>query len=281
MAKSKLQFDEIGYWSEMKLEIVRKYADAYSRILTKQPGFTHYYIDGFAGMGAHVSKTTGQRVPGSPLNALNVNPPFSHYFFVDLEGDCVASLRRIVGDRDDVTVQRGDSNQILLESVLPTVRYDQFRRALCLLDPYGLHLNWSVIAKAGAIKTIDLFLNFPVMDMNRNALWRKPELVDLVDVDRMTAMWGDESWREVVYQPHPQADLFGRTKVEKAPNDSVAEAFRERLQKVAGFKFVPTPIPMRNSTNAVLYYLFFASQNPVANKIATDILRHYSQRGVT
>ena len=28
-----LQFDEIGYWSEVKLDIVRKYAAAYSKIL--------------------------------------------------------------------------------------------------------------------------------------------------------------------------------------------------------------------------------------------------------
>jgi len=29
-----LKFDEIGYWSELKLDIVRKYAAAYSTILT-------------------------------------------------------------------------------------------------------------------------------------------------------------------------------------------------------------------------------------------------------
>jgi len=28
--KSKLQFDEIGYWSEIKLDIIKEYAAAYS-----------------------------------------------------------------------------------------------------------------------------------------------------------------------------------------------------------------------------------------------------------
>ena len=32
---------------------------------------------------------------------------------------------------------------------------------------------------------------------------------------------------------------------------------------------------MRNSTNAVVYYLFFASQKPVAEKIIGDIFRKY------
>ena len=34
---SQLQFDRIGYWSQIKLEIVREYAHAYSTILAKQP----------------------------------------------------------------------------------------------------------------------------------------------------------------------------------------------------------------------------------------------------
>ncbi|MGO9109324.1 MAG: hypothetical protein ACLP9L_08835 [Thermoguttaceae bacterium] len=32
---SEVRFDEIGYWSEIKLDIVRKYAQAYSNILSK------------------------------------------------------------------------------------------------------------------------------------------------------------------------------------------------------------------------------------------------------
>lgn len=35
---------------------------------------------------------------------------------------------------------------------------------------------------------------------------------------------------------------------------------------------------MRNSTNAVVYYLFFASQQPVASKIVQDIMKKYKNR---
>jgi hypothetical protein len=31
-----MPFDEIGYWSELKLDIVRDYASAYSRIMAAQ-----------------------------------------------------------------------------------------------------------------------------------------------------------------------------------------------------------------------------------------------------
>lgn len=81
------QFEEIGYWSELKLEIVKEYAQPYSRILAAQrkPPLHHIYIDAFAGSGVHVSETSGQFVLGSPLNALNVDPPFREYHLVDIQ----------------------------------------------------------------------------------------------------------------------------------------------------------------------------------------------------
>jgi len=50
------------------------------------------------------------------------------------------------------------------------------------------------------------------------------------------------------------------------------------LKNVAGFAEVPEPLPMRNSTGAIVYYLFFASQKPVALKIVKDILEKYRYR---
>jgi hypothetical protein len=75
-------------------------------------------------------------------------------------------------------------------------------------EPKGIALA------AGQSKAIDMFLNFPVMDMNRNAIWK----------------------------------------------DAIVAAFQQRLKAVAGFEYVPDPLPMRNSTNAIVYclYLCFA-----------------------
>ena len=74
-------FDEIGNWSEIKLDIVREYAAAYSRIIAAQrkPGLHHVYIDAFAGGGMHLARSTGDYVPGSPLNVLLTQPPFKEY----------------------------------------------------------------------------------------------------------------------------------------------------------------------------------------------------------
>jgi three-Cys-motif partner protein len=117
---ARLKFDEIGYWSEIKLEIIKKYAAAYSQILVVQtkPRLTHIYIDAFAGAGLHLSKATGEFVPGSPLNALHVSPPFCGYHFIDLEPSKTRNLRSIVGDRGNVQIHQGESQKAVASEIV-------------------------------------------------------------------------------------------------------------------------------------------------------------------
>jgi hypothetical protein len=51
------KIDEIGPWSEVKLDLLKRYAVEYSKILSNQrnPSFFHVYIDAFAGTGFHLS----------------------------------------------------------------------------------------------------------------------------------------------------------------------------------------------------------------------------------
>jgi three-Cys-motif partner protein len=116
--------------------------------------------------------------------------------------------------------------------------------------------------------------------MNRNVLWRDRQGVAPEQIRRMNAYWGDESWKKVAYTPSAQGELFGPPAEEKASNEAIVEAFRKRLNEVAGFKYVPRPIAMRNSHNAVVYYLYFASQKPVAVEIVRDIFNKYKNKGV-
>ena len=273
----RFQFDEVGYWSEIKLEILKAYASAYSKILSaqKNPRFYHVYIDAFAGAGLHLTRATGEFVLGSPMNALNVSPPFQEYHLIDIVPGKVENLKKLIGERSDVFIYQGDCNQILLDDIFPRVRYEEYRRGLCILDPYGLHLDWKVIWRAGQMKTLDMFLNFPVADINRNVLWRDPERVSAAQIARMNSFWGDQSWRENAYQT--SGNLFGYP--EKESNKAVAGAFRERLRRVAGFERVLDPLPMRNSSGAIVYYLFFASQVDTAQKIVSDIFKKYDRDG--
>jgi three-Cys-motif partner protein len=274
----KIKLDEIGYWSEIKLDIIRKYADAYSKIMNKQPSIhSYHYIEGFAGPGIHIVKNTKEFVLGSPTNALNVYPPFSQYHFIELDGDRADLLKEIGRNNPKVNVYQGDCNQILLDKIFPLIKYENFDRALCILDPYNIGLNWEVMYTAGQSKAIEIFLSFFVMDMNMNVLHHNPEKVDQRQIERMNAFWGDDSWHDAAYEK--QQGLFDKIE-EKTSNRAIVEAFRHRLKDIAGFGYVPEPLPMRNTNGATIYYLFFASQNKTGGKIVSDIFDMYKNRGL-
>lgn len=273
------EYDVIGPWSEVKLDILREYASPYSKIVSAK-GFHHLYIDGFAGPGSHLSRASGDVVAGSPLNALATQPPFREYHFIDADPTRVEQLRQYTTERNDVYTYTGDCNEILLRDVFPRAKWEDYRRALCVLDPYNIGISWQVVATAGKMRSIQIFLNFMIMDMNMNVLLTRPDNADATQLLRMNRFWGDESWRDVAYQKDPQTKLFGepdKLKVENA-NEKVAEAYRKRLIGTAGFKFAPVPLRFPNRLGATIYYLFFASPDPTANEIVQQIFEKYRRR---
>lgn len=270
-----LHLDEIGVWSEIKLDIVKSYAARYSMILAaqKSPSFHHSYVDAFAGAGVHISKTSGEYVRGSPTNALLVTPPFKHYYFIDLDNARCELLRQIAGPRSDVTIEGGDCNSVLVQKVIPNIQYEDKRRGLCVLDPYGLHVKWTTTAAIASTRTMEIFYNFSIYDANLNVLLTDPSTADPEQVQRMTEVWGDDSWQDVAYS----RDLFGNPV--KEPPIAIAKAFQQRLRDIAGFGYVPDPLPVRLPTGATLYYLFFASHKPVARDIVTWIFDKHRAKG--
>ena len=183
-------------------------------------------------------------------------------------------LRTYAPGRSDVHVHEGDCNEILLK-LLPIARWEQHRRALCLLDPYNIDIAWEVVAAAGRMKSVEIFLNFMVMDMNMNVLLNHPEKALPSQIERMNRFWGDESWRQAIYSQQPT--LFGENDQVKLSdsNAKIAGAYRTRLVEVAGFQFVPEPLPFLNEQGATIYYLFFASPNKTGHKIVVDIFGKY------
>jgi three-Cys-motif partner protein len=275
------ELEAIGIWSEIKLQIIREYAAAYTTILKEQSWCRGYaYIDAFAGGGQFVSKEDQERlIPGSPMNALNVPNKFTEYHFIDIEQSKIDRLIELTTERPEKKYfYTGDANQGLRKKILPKFSYSSFKRALCILDPYGVDIEWTTIASLAPIKTIDVFINFPLMDINRNAALKKLETADPQRGARLTKIWGDESWKELTYVE--QGQLFNAPVLIKKihGNKTLKQGFRERLEYKAGFSCVPEPILMRNTVGGPLYFLFFASQKQVAQNIAHHIFENY--RGI-
>lgn len=228
-----------------------------------------------------MAKGTRDLVWGSPTSVLLVTPPFREYHFIDLDEGNIDLLEtqvrsRTQGPYEPATTHfyNADCNDVLLSDVFPRVRYEDYARGLCLLDPYGLQLDWKVIETAGKMRSIEIFLNFPIMDINRNVLRRDRGAAAPLQADRLTRFWGDDSWSQAAYST--EGNLFGYE--EKTTNGTLASAFRTRLKTVAGFAYVPEPIAMKNSKGAIVYYLYFASQKPVASKIVGEIFKKHRPR---
>ncbi len=275
MIESKIQ-----KWSEIKLQILAEYAAAYSTILSKQPYIKHIYIDAFAGSGIHYSERTGSYVPGSPLNALSVKPSFKKYYFVEKNKQRVKQLEELTATYQNVHIYSGDCNCILISDIFPKVKWDDYKRGLCFLDPYGMHLDWSVIQMAGEMRSIEIFLNFPILDMRRNVLIRNINKVQKRELDRMNAFWGNDTWINVIKSKSIQTNLFSVKGDHFVEYGDITKAFQTRLKEVAGFDYVPDPIPMRNNKRNILYYIFFATQNETGYRIVNDILRKYIKIGL-
>lgn len=272
--------EAIGLWTEIKLQIIREYAAAYTTILKEKEWCRGYgYIDAFSGPGEFVSKEDRDRIIlGSPINALNIEHKFTEYHFIDIDRSKLDHLQNLIAGRPErkvIHLHPGDANQILRQKIIPSFQYDLFKRALCILDPYGLDIEWQTIEAIGKTKTMDVFLNFPLMDINRNAALKILEASNPEEGMRLTKIWGDNSWKDLAYVE--QHDLFSAPVLIKKGegNEILKRGFQERLTKVAEFSFVPEPILMRNRVGGHLYFLFFASHQPVAKNIAKDILRKW------
>lgn len=151
-----LKFDEVGIWSELKLEIVEKYGAAYTGVFANQRGLKKYYVDAFSGAGVHISKRSGDQIEGSPVRALNTSPPFDGFVFIDMNEKKTAHFQSLCAGHKNVHIETGDASRYLIDTLLPTIRYNNFKRALCLFDPYGLHLEWRAMEMAGQSGAIDM-----------------------------------------------------------------------------------------------------------------------------
>jgi three-Cys-motif partner protein len=265
--------DQLGEWSQIKHEILEKYAHAYTTIVTRQGSIRKaIYADAYAGSGFAEDRETGEQLRGSAVRLTHVTPPFDELHFIEGNTNKARVLKLAAGSDSRVRIHEGDAIEVLSNDVLPRCRYEDRHRALCLLDPYDLSVPWTLVHRIGHMRSVEIFYNFMIMDANRNILWKNPERVPAARAARMDLVWGDHSWRQELYRG--LMGLFG-TVEEKMPNEAVAEAFRRRLQHLAGFKYVPPPIPMKNTIGATVYYLFFATHNKTGADIVEDILKKY------
>lgn len=160
--------------SAQKSELVSRGIDTVSSAMSRQWFARRYgvqYLELYSGPGRLLDESSGRELVGSPLQAMSIRKPFSHYLFSDFSDDCVQALKARVGGRTDVDVLRGDANsQAHLERVSALLTAKAL--TVAYLDPARPQdLHWGTIDYlAGEFRFIDLIINLPVNSLMRAIL---------------------------------------------------------------------------------------------------------------
>jgi three-Cys-motif partner protein len=287
-----------GDWTAEKLERVRKYLAAYTVIFARNPKaqkLIPIYVDAFAGTGYRTKppRLDAQTalfeelaepeaeafLKGSARIALEVDPPFKQYVFIEQDAARAQELEKLKQQFAEraplVNIVREDANTYLKAWCKRTDW--RICRAVMFLDPYGMQVDWSLIEAIAKTRAVDLWILFP-LGVAVNRLLTKAELPPEKWAQALTRILGTEGWRDAFYSRQVESTLFGDEEVRTKEADfgKIGRYFVERLKTI--FTAVANnPMPLRNSRNVPLYLLCFAAGNPRAGstalKIAQNILR--------
>ena len=265
-----------GPWTQQKLEILRRYLDAYTTALKNQP-FQLTYVDAFAGAGAYSEASSEyaefhEMRRGSTRIALDVDDrPFDRLVFIEKDASAAESLLILTNDYRgrQIDVIPGDANTVIPRFC---TRMTQDDRAVVFLDPYATEVSWNTVAAIAETEKIDCWILFPLMAVTRmmptdtepNEQW----------ATRLDSVFGGRQWNET-YRDSPQLSLFDSAPRRERESGSrqIAHTYRRRLEEVF-FAVAPNSRTFVNSTNSPLFELFFAASNPVGAGPAIRIAKH-------
>ena len=273
-----------GSWTQEKLEILRRYLDAYTKALKNQR-FNLIYIDAFAGTGSWQPGSAyspddygefNEMLKGSPIIALDiVDKQFDKFIFIDTKPEHIESLTSLKTETPDrnINVINSDANVAIPRICSAMGPLD---RAVVFLDPYATQVSWTTIVSIAQTGKIDCWILFPLMAITRQMpVGREPDPKWVANLDRI---FGGRNYWHDFYAPAKQPSLWnqGNELEREEGSDKIAEAYRERLKTVF-IRVAPTRRVLKNSTNSNLFDLFFAASNPQGADIAVNIADHILQ----
>ena len=286
---------DVGPWAKEKLACLEKYLHAYTTIMRRQTFKGYFYVDAFAGPGSlKVRKQENdpaqqsllevaasgaededeeQYIAGSPRVALEIEHPFTDYFFIEKDDSRIKTLHKLKREHktrgNRIRIHTGDCNNRLGE--LLRHHHDQWKhwRGVVFLDPFGMQVPWKTIADLGATRSIEVFLNFPVGMAIQRLLKRSRSFTDK-ERSKLDAYFGTGKWFDLLYRK--QEGLFGEAVVKDTDaGDRLVRWYRKRLK--AAFGYASSAREIRSRAGRPLYYLIFAGPNETGEKIASYVLK--------
>lgn len=290
-----------GAWTEQKLDCFESYVKAYLTIMNvyrDKYNWRLLYFDGFAGCGSRseAEKTSEQKyaceVFGSELldgRELDVYQGaaervvrleetmrgFDFYYFVDKFEENLTRLELKLAQYPTKGLRqfrRGDANDQAMQ-LADALKRDSHLKSLCLLDPFGMSIDWKTIDALSG-KSIDLWILLPSGVIINRLLKNNGELMHVEKLESFFGM-SKEELKAWFFETKKDTDLFGQQTEwfhkKDNPIQLIAELYIERLGEL--FDYVtPEPLVMRNRNNVPIYHFVCASFNQTAVKIAQQII---------
>jgi three-Cys-motif partner protein len=287
-----------GQWTQRKLELLKKYLSAWRKIFVRNAKarfFETNYVDAFAGTGEiprpklrglfeedpDMLKAEEEFRKGSVRRALEVDPPFHHYIFIEKDRKKCDELRALKNEFSgrDIKVVNDDANATLLKWCRELDKKHQ--RAVVFLDPFGASVEWKAIEAIADTKAVDLWILFPYGAISRMLV--NDGMPRESWAERLTHIFGTAEWKKEFYSTTSWKSLITDEPVKRvyrtADQEQITKFFVKRLQEK--FAAVANPGFLYNSRGSLLFVLLFAAGNSKgANaglKIANDLLRDLNE----
>jgi three-Cys-motif partner protein len=265
-----------GTWTEAKMEIIVSYAQAYLKIMNKQPWAKTLYFDGFAGSGLISSPEDGEFKKGTALRILDiVEPrPFDIYYFVELKEKYKAVLESCIQSGyfgRNAHVVKADCNEKLRKLAGFLKQYQEFR-ALAFIDPYGMSVNWQSIEAIKGLG-VDLWILVPT-GLGVNRLLNNHGRIPPSWLKKLEQFLGIGKEEILAHFYRQQESLFGDGIIFQKEGNAIlriGELYRKRLNQV--FDYVSDSFIMRNTNSSIMYHFMMATNNATALKIANQVIK--------
>ena len=282
-----------GQWTIQKLEILEKYLDAYTTALKKTP-FKLMYIDAFAGtgyvnLGESEDKGAGgffllgggegedaqSFIRGSAMRAIDIEDrPFDKLIFVEKDRDRHRELKRLKKQHPDrkIRVKNSEANKYLRNLEKDWNKW----RGVLFLDPFATEVEWSTLETIAGFQALDTWILFPVYAISRLLpTSQRPEDIAPGRAERLTKVFGDESWREL-YHEH---EGFFHTYHTRDPGvGGLLKIYKKKLTALFGKRFLQQSRTLRNSKNAALFEFLFCVGSERGIGPAKSIAKHILER---
>ena len=273
-----------GPWTLEKLDILERYLDAYTTAL-KNKSFKLMYVDAFAGTGyvelVKYDSDATEFIQGSAARAVRIrDKQFDRLVFVEKDPGRCAKLEETLKEehhRRDIRIENADANGFL-RNLQPEPDWNQWRGVL-FLDPFATEVEWSTIERIAGFNALDTWILFPTFAIARMLpKSKRPDDIDPKWVDRLTTVFGDDSWRGLYRE---KQTLFGDVEYERTPGvDGLLDIYKNKLAQAFGNRFLRQSRTLKNSKNAPLFEFLFCvgSPSPKAIKAAQRIAGHILEK---